>query len=96
MNQNRECWLKNELNDSFSFVKREICKGVEFEVYLDDYGQSFHLAWIDPDTKEIRTWCCGSYNNYIWDMTDIAEYILAPKLNHTEKTVLKENRHENN
>ena len=42
MNQNRECWLKNELNDSFRFIKKEVYEGVEFEVYLDDYGQSYH------------------------------------------------------
>ena len=72
--------LENEINENFKFVKTENCKGVNFEVYLDDYGQSFVLAWIDPHTKEIKQWCCGTYNDYQNDMEDIAEHILAVRV----------------
>jgi len=72
--------LENEINENFKFVKTENCKGVNFEVYVDDYGQSFVLAWIDPHTKEIKQWCCGTYNDYQNDMEDIAEHILAVRV----------------
>ena len=75
MNQNRECWLKNELNDSFSFIKKEIYEGVEFEIYLDDHGQSYFLVWVDPITKKLQEWCCGTYNDYYFDMKDIAAHV---------------------
>lgn len=75
MNQNCECWLKNELNDSFSFIKKEIYEDVEFEIYLDDYGQSYFLVWIDPITKELQEWGCGTYNDYHLDMKDIAAHV---------------------
>ena len=63
-------WLKED--DTFKFYSAEEYDGVLFEVYVDDYGQSFHLAWIDPETCEIQEWCCGSYNDYYFDMEDIA------------------------
>ena len=72
--------LENEINENFKFVKTENCKGINFEVYVDDYGQSFVLAWIDPHTKEIKQWCCGTYNDYQNDMEDIAEHILAVRV----------------
>lgn len=75
MNQNRECWLKNELNDSFSFIKKEVYEDVEFEVYLDDYGQSYFLVWLDPTTGELQEWGCGTYNDYHFDMEDIAAHV---------------------
>lgn len=46
--------LDNEINESFKYVKMENCKGINFEVYLDDYGQSYVLAWINPRTKKIE------------------------------------------
>ena len=52
-------------------------KGINFEVYLDDYGQSYVLAWINPRTKKIEQWCCGTYNVYQNDMEDIADHILG-------------------
>lgn len=36
--------LQDELNESFQFVCFEDCKGIRFEVYMDDYGQSYTLA----------------------------------------------------
>ena len=73
-------FLDNEINESFKFVKLENCKGINFEVYSDDYGQSYVLAWIDPRTREIKTWCCGTYNDYQNDMEDIAEHILEVRV----------------
>ena len=70
-------FLDNKINENFQFVKLENCKGINFEVYSDDYGQSYVLAWIDPRTKEIKEWCCGTYNDYHNDMDDIAEYMLG-------------------
>ena len=65
-------WL--ETNDVFTFDKKEVCKGVEFEIYNDDYGQSTILAWKD-EKGEICQWCCGTYNDYHWDMEDIADNV---------------------
>jgi hypothetical protein len=42
---------------------------------MDDYGQSFVLAWIDPINRKVQEWNCGSYNSYIFDMEDIAASI---------------------
>ena len=69
--------LDNEINESFKFLKTEYYKGMNFEVYVDDYGQSYVLAWINPHTKEIEQWCCGTYNDYHNDMEDIANYVLG-------------------
>lgn len=75
--ENNPHLLDNEINENFKFVKTEYCKGINFEVYLDDYGQSYVLAWTNPITKEIEQWCCGTYNDYQNDMEDIADYILG-------------------
>lgn len=66
-------WLKED--KVFRFYSAEEYDGVLFEVYVDEYGQSFHLAWIDPETCKIQEWCCGSYNNYRFDMEDIAALV---------------------
>ena len=68
-------WL--EENENFKLVRCEVVKGIQFQIYLDDYGQSYHLAWRDPLTDEVKSWCCGTYNDYKWDMEDIAEYELG-------------------
>ena len=72
--------LQDELNESFQFVCFEDCKGIRFEVYMDDYGQSYTLAWIDPRTEKPCHWCCGTYNDYKNEMEDIANYMLGVKL----------------
>ena len=75
-----EYLLEDELNDSFSFVTIETCKGIEFEVYMDDYGQSYFLAWVDPRTNEVCQYGCGTYGDYRVEMEDIADYMLGVKL----------------
>ena len=72
-----ELWLKED--EYFKFVKEIECKEVIFQLYLDDYGQSYHLAWRDPKTNEVKSWCCGTYNSYEWDIEDIADYINEQK-----------------
>lgn len=69
--------LAKEENDSFQYVKTEVVNNIEFEIYLDDYGQSYHLAWTNPATLTTETWCCGSYNDYHWDLEDVANYVSA-------------------
>jgi len=64
-----------ETSEYFNYIKTEICNGIEFEIYLDDYGMSFVLAYKHPLTNEIREWGCGTCNDYHWDMEDIAEYL---------------------
>jgi hypothetical protein len=66
-----------ETDENFKYYDTQMCKGLEFEIYMDDYGQSWHLAWIDPHTKEVNSWCCGSYNSFIFDMEDIADYVMG-------------------
>jgi hypothetical protein len=36
---------------------------------------SYHLAWRDPLTKEVKEWSCGMCNDYFYEMNDIAEYL---------------------
>ena len=74
---NKEKWLSED--ESLEFVKEENCKGIVFQIYMDDYGQSYHLAWRDPNTNEINSWCCGTYNDYEINMQDIADNVLASK-----------------
>ena len=78
INLPKEIYLQNDLNEYFTFEKEEICKGVLFQIYRDDYGMSYHLAWKEPN-GEIKEWSCGMCNDYYWDMEDIAEYINKKK-----------------
>lgn len=64
-------------DEYFTFVKKETCKGVEFEVYIDDYGMTYVLAWKD-ETGEVNTWGCGMCNDYHIEMEDIADYVNLP------------------
>ena len=73
---NKEFLIEDE---GLEFFKVEVVSGIYFEVFLDEAGQSFHLAWVDPRTGEIKTWCCGAYNDYRWDMEDIAEHIIRKR-----------------
>lgn len=77
MEHPEEYWL--EETDTFKFFSQEEVDGEPFQVYLDDYGQCFHLAWFDPITNELQQWSCGSYNTYLWDMEDIAAHIKKQK-----------------
>ena len=70
-----EKWLKED--DTLKLLKIDEVKGILFQVYIDEPGQSFHLAWISPRTGEVKTWCCGTYNDYKREMEDIAEYELG-------------------
>ena len=72
-----EKWLKED--DTLKLFKVDEAKGILFQVYIDEPGQSFTLAWIDPTTNATAQWCCGSYNDYRWDMEDIAEYVNKQK-----------------
>jgi hypothetical protein len=73
---NEPLLLEDELDEYFTFIEYEECLGIRFEVYLDDYGQSYHLAWINPNTREKEKWCCGTYNNnYKETIEDIANYL---------------------
>ena len=74
INLPKEIYLQNDLNEYFTFEKEEIYKGVLFQIYRDDYGMSYHLAWKEPN-GEIKEWSCGMCNDYHWDMEDIADYI---------------------
>ena len=62
-----------ETNEYFTFLRTEECKNQQFEIYMDDYGQSFVLAWIEDD--KVREWSCGAYNDYFYDMHAIADYL---------------------
>lgn len=81
--QDRKLMLKTD--QYFTYEKTEICKGIEFEVYRDDYGMSYFLAWRDPKTNKIKEWCCGTCNDYYYEMQDIAEYCLERGNQNEEK-----------
>lgn len=64
-----------EEDDNFKIYSTVMCGGYYFEVYLDENGQSFTLAWENPSTGEVQEWNCGAYNDYRWDMRDIAVWL---------------------
>ena len=63
INLPKEIYLQNDLNEYFTFEKEEIYKGVLFQIYRDDYGMSYHLAWKESN-GEIKEWSCGMCNDY--------------------------------
>lgn len=67
--------LEKELNEYFTFEGRKTIDGVDIDVYCDDYGQNYVLAWLDPINNEVQQWSCGTYNSYIPDMLDISEHV---------------------
>ena len=73
-----------ETNEFFTFLRTDKCKNQRFEVYMDDYGQSFVLAWVEDG--EVREWCCGAYNDYYYDMHDIADYLNEKQKKMSEKS----------
>lgn len=70
----------------FTFIESFEELGIYFEVYLDDYGQSYVLVWKD-DSGNVKEWCCGTYNgSYKEEAYDIASYELKHvKINNEEK-----------
>jgi hypothetical protein len=76
-------WLRE--TKEFRFYSAEEYDGELFEVYVDDYGQSFVLAWIDPVDCKVQEWSCGLYNDYTYDMEDIAAFI-KERRNQVHKT----------
>lgn len=48
----------------FTFEKEEEINGIKYELYLDDYGQSYVIAYKDPIDGEIIEIGCGTYNDY--------------------------------
>ena len=62
-------------DDVFHYETTIIKNNIEFEIYADDYGMSYFIAWKDPITKEVKEWCCGMGNDYETDLEDIAAYV---------------------
>lgn len=75
--------LQDELNDYFTFVKKEKHLDTTFEIYCDDYGQSYVLAW--KENGKVQEWCCGTYNDYEMEIEDIAYYTCIKKINRGEE-----------
>ena len=46
--------LEKELNEYFTFEGRKTIDGVDIDVYCDDYGQNYVLAWLDPINNEVQ------------------------------------------
>lgn len=74
--EHKEHYLANEENKYFSYIKSVNCKGVLFDIYDDDYGICYHLAWYDPKDDKVHDWSCGMCNEYYWDMEDIADIVV--------------------
>lgn len=75
---NKILLLKDLIEDGDKLVYLETISwdGISFEIYFNDYGQSYILMWKDPYTEKINQWNCGTYNdNYQMDLKDIARYI---------------------
>ena len=83
-----------ETSTYFTYVKTEVVSGIEFEVYLDDYGMSYVLAWRDPINNTICEWGCGTCNDYHIEMLDIANYLvknLTKESGNSKEKILDEN-----
>lgn len=83
-----------ETSTYFTYVKTEVVSGIEFEVYLDDYGMSYVLAWRDPRNNTICEWGCGMCNDYHIEMLDIANYLvknLTKESGNSKEKTLDEN-----
>lgn len=52
-----------EETNVFTYYTTISKNNIDFEVYNDDYGECFYLAWIDPITKEAKECGCGTFNN---------------------------------
>lgn len=64
-------FLEHEENEFFKLVDQIFDNGNQYDIYKDDYSQSFVIAWRDASTDELHTYCCGSYNGYEWDLEGI-------------------------
>lgn len=62
--------LEKEENQYFTFEKEIVIDGIKYEIYNDDYGQSYIIAYEDPDTGETIELGCGTYCDY----QDVLEY----------------------
>lgn len=65
--------LQNELNEYFTFVKKERRLETDFEIYCDDYGQSYVIAWLEDG--KLQEFCCGTFNDWQGELEDIACYL---------------------
>lgn len=62
-----------ETNKYFTFEKEVECKGIKFELYNDDCGQCYVLAWTE--NGRVKSWSCGTFNDYVLEMEGIAVYL---------------------
>ena len=66
-------YLEKEENEYFTYFKEFKENGRRYEIYDDDYGQCFVIAWRDVETGDIDQWSCGAYNDYVLDLESIIE-----------------------
>jgi len=76
-----------ETNDVFTFIKSVEHNGHIYEIYLDDYGQSYFIGYKDVITNEIEEICCGTYCDY----EDTLEYIIEKQERKLKNVQSKEN-----
>ena len=67
-----------EKDPRYPLIESKTINGILYEVYLDDYGQSYFIKWLDPKTHEISEAGCGTYCGY----EDTLEYLVEI---HTKK-----------
>ena len=51
-------------NQYFTLIETRVIDGIEYEVYNDDYGQSFHIAYKNPKTGTVEELGCGTYCDF--------------------------------
>ena len=68
-----------ETSQFFTFEEYINYEDINFELYYDDYGMSYFLAWVDPISGETKEWSCGMGNDYKYDLIDIAMSIKKQK-----------------
>ena len=78
-----------ETNEYFTFFCHEKCGKRRFQIYVDDYGQCYVIAW--EEEGQVRQWACASYGSYYYDMQDIAQYLNEKEGKHNIEYYLYKN-----
>ena len=76
-----------ETSQYFTFIKSIEHNGRIYEIYLDDYGQSYVIGYKDIITDEIEELGCGTYCDYEYAL----EYIIEKQERKLKNVQSKEN-----
>lgn len=64
--------LNDQIDKYFKLVEQVFENNNQYDVYLDDYSQSYVIAYKDR-SDNLHTLCCGAYCDYQWDLREIID-----------------------